>query len=85
MSMNVEERKAVAEAWLKAAKSTKQHVMVQIGGTNLPDVLELVGINCCLFCRVTNAIFRHNMPKRMVQILCFVFPNCTTNQQLTSG
>lgn len=42
MSMNVDERKAVTEAWLKAAKTTKQHVMVQVGGTNLPDVLELV-------------------------------------------
>lgn len=40
--MNVDERKLVTEAWLKATKTTKQHVMVQIGGTNLPDVLELV-------------------------------------------
>lgn len=39
--MNVEERKSVTETWLRAAKITRQHVMVQIGGTNLPDVLEL--------------------------------------------
>lgn len=46
MSMNIDERKSVAEAWIEAAQTTKQHVMVQIGGTNLPDVLELVCFPC---------------------------------------
>lgn len=40
--MNVEERKAAAEAWAKAVKPTGQHLMVQVGGAPLPDVLELV-------------------------------------------
>ncbi|XP_076673604.1 N-acetylneuraminate lyase [Andrena cerasifolii] len=40
-SMSVAERKLVAEAWAKAVKTTKQHLMVQIGGAPLPDVLEL--------------------------------------------
>lgn len=41
MSMTVDQRKKVLEAWLKAAKTTGQYVMVQIGGAPLPDVLEL--------------------------------------------
>jgi N-acetylneuraminate lyase len=41
MSMNVNERKQVTEAWVKAVKKTNQHLMVQIGGAPLPDVLEL--------------------------------------------
>ncbi|CAD1471440.1 unnamed protein product, partial [Heterotrigona itama] len=40
--MSTSERKLVAEAWATAVKTTKQHLMIQIGGTNLPDVLELV-------------------------------------------
>lgn len=43
--MSVAERKLVAEAWAKAVRTTKQHLMVQIGGAPLPDVLELVRIN----------------------------------------
>ncbi|XP_063919391.1 N-acetylneuraminate lyase-like [Zophobas morio] len=41
MSMNVAERKKVTEEWVKAVKKTNQHLMVQIGGAPLPDVLEL--------------------------------------------
>ncbi|XP_031834473.1 N-acetylneuraminate lyase [Nomia melanderi] len=40
-SMSVAERKLVTEAWANAVKTTKQHLMVQIGGASLPDVLEL--------------------------------------------
>lgn len=41
MSMTLAERKATTEAWLSAAKASGIHVQVQVGGTNLPDVLEL--------------------------------------------
>lgn len=41
MSMSVIERKQVAEAWANAVKVTKQHLMIQIGGASLPDVLDL--------------------------------------------
>lgn len=41
-SMTTSERKLVAEAWANAVKTTKQHLMIQVGGTSLPDVLELV-------------------------------------------
>ncbi|CAH1105599.1 unnamed protein product [Psylliodes chrysocephalus] len=41
MSMTVAERKSVVEEWVKAVKTTKQHLMVQVGGCPLPDVLEL--------------------------------------------
>lgn len=42
MSMNVKERKLVTEAWVKAVETTNQHLMVQVGGAPLPDVIELV-------------------------------------------
>lgn len=41
-SLTVNERKSLCEEWSKAVKTTKQHLMVQIGGAPLPDVLELV-------------------------------------------
>ncbi|XP_053978479.1 N-acetylneuraminate lyase-like isoform X1 [Hylaeus volcanicus] len=41
MSMSVTERKLIVEAWANAVKTTKQHLMVQVGGAPLPDVLEL--------------------------------------------
>ncbi|KAI4480549.1 hypothetical protein M0804_010102 [Polistes exclamans] len=41
MSMNIEERKEVAEAWSKAVTSTNQYLMIQVGGSNLPDVIHL--------------------------------------------
>ncbi|KAJ8925400.1 hypothetical protein NQ315_009232 [Exocentrus adspersus] len=41
MSMTVTERKSVVEEWAKIVKTTNQHLMVQVGGCPLPDVLEL--------------------------------------------
>ncbi|XP_012148358.2 N-acetylneuraminate lyase-like [Megachile rotundata] len=40
-SLSLTERKMVAEAWANAVKTTKQHLMIQVGGAPLPDVLEL--------------------------------------------
>ncbi|KAJ8673900.1 hypothetical protein QAD02_005162 [Eretmocerus hayati] len=40
-SLTTIERKQVAEAWLAAVGKTKQHLMVQVGGTNLTEVREL--------------------------------------------
>lgn len=40
--MSVAERKLVTEAWVKATKNTKQHIMIQIGGAPFPDVIDLV-------------------------------------------
>jgi len=42
--MSIAERKLVVEAWVKAVEETKQHLMVQVGGAPLPDVIELVCI-----------------------------------------
>jgi N-acetylneuraminate lyase len=49
MSMSVAERKLITKTWVKAVKKTKQHLMIQVGGAPLPDVIELVGviINIC--------------------------------------
>ncbi|OXU28971.1 hypothetical protein TSAR_002348 [Trichomalopsis sarcophagae] len=41
MAMSTEERIQVAEAWSEAVKATKQHLMIQVGGTNLQDVKKL--------------------------------------------
>ncbi|KAL0119243.1 hypothetical protein PUN28_009672 [Cardiocondyla obscurior] len=41
MSMSITERKLVAESWAEAVKETKQHLMIQVGGAPLPDVIEL--------------------------------------------
>ncbi|XP_011496317.1 PREDICTED: N-acetylneuraminate lyase-like isoform X2 [Ceratosolen solmsi marchali] len=40
-SLSIDERKKVVEAWAAAVKETKQHLMVQVGGTALKDVKEL--------------------------------------------
>ena len=45
MSMTESERKATAAAWVAASKSNNIHVQVQVGGTNLPDVIELVSVD----------------------------------------
>lgn len=41
-SLSTDERKKLAESWKQAINHTKQHLMVQVGGAPLPDVLELV-------------------------------------------
>lgn len=46
MLMTVKERKLVTEAWVKVVKETKQHLMIQVGGASLPDVVELVRTQC---------------------------------------
>ncbi|KAJ9592021.1 hypothetical protein L9F63_001460 [Diploptera punctata] len=40
-SLTLAERKATTKAWVDAVKQTKQHLMVQVGGTCLKDVEEL--------------------------------------------
>ncbi|XP_008205854.1 N-acetylneuraminate lyase isoform X2 [Nasonia vitripennis] len=53
-SLSTNERKKVTETWAAAVKETKQHLMVQIGGTSLNDVKELaahaekLGVNSLL-------------------------------------
>ncbi|KAJ8714179.1 hypothetical protein PYW08_007799 [Mythimna loreyi] len=41
MSLSVEERKSLLEAWMTAARPFGAKVIVQVGGAPLPDVLEL--------------------------------------------
>lgn len=42
--MTMEEREKVTEVWSIACKKNRQTVMIQVGGTNLPDVQRLVRI-----------------------------------------
>lgn len=42
--MTAEEREKITEVWSIACKKNRQTVMIQVGGTNLPDVLRLVRI-----------------------------------------
>ncbi|XP_017752665.1 PREDICTED: N-acetylneuraminate lyase-like [Eufriesea mexicana] len=69
-SMSVSERKLVAEAWATATRTTKQHLMVQVGGASLPDVLELA---------------RHAESIKADSILCLpeLYFSPTTTEQLT--
>ncbi|XP_032457066.1 N-acetylneuraminate lyase-like isoform X2 [Nasonia vitripennis] len=41
MTMSVNERKEIAEAWSEATKSHDQHMVLQVGGAPLADVKEL--------------------------------------------
>ncbi|XP_058795073.1 N-acetylneuraminate lyase-like [Phymastichus coffea] len=41
LSLSVNERKKLAEAWADAAKDNKQHLMIHVGGVALVDVKEL--------------------------------------------
>ena len=44
--MSVNERKEIAEAWSETAKKNGQHFIVQVGGTSLAGVKELVRKRC---------------------------------------
>ncbi|XP_034174310.1 N-acetylneuraminate lyase-like [Osmia lignaria lignaria] len=69
-SLNLNERKLVAEAWANAVKATKQHLMIQVGGAPLPDVLELA---------------KHAESIKADSILCLpeLYFKPTTSEQLT--
>lgn len=42
MSLTVKERIDITNAWVDACEKTNQFLMVQIGGTSLKDVIEMV-------------------------------------------
>ncbi|KAL6254821.1 hypothetical protein P5V15_014157 [Pogonomyrmex californicus] len=71
MSMSIAERKLITEAWVKAVllKETKQHLMIQVGGAPLPDVIELA---------------KHAASLRVDSILCLpeLYFKPTTPEQL---
>ncbi|XP_012257953.1 N-acetylneuraminate lyase-like [Athalia rosae] len=74
--LSVKERKSVLETWANAVKSTKQHLMVQIGGAPFPDVIELanhaeaVGVDS-LLC-LPELYFKPTTPKQLVEYLQMV-------------
>jgi hypothetical protein len=61
-AQSFEERKAVAEAWVKAALQG-QTVVVQVGGGPLPDVLALVRTQMCLYNAQGNFSLSHTRQK----------------------
>jgi len=73
MSMSVAERKLVAETWAKATKETKQHLMVQVGGAPLPDVIELakhassLSVNSILC--LPELYFKPSTPEQLIEYL----------------
>lgn len=94
MTMSVTERKLVAEAWIKAVEETKQHLMVQVGGAPLPDVIELVGLlifaenNIQLILRLINEM--EKIHRRITQVVCAsilysAYQNCTSNLLLPNN
>ena len=81
--MTVTERKKVTEEWVKAVKKTDQHLMVQIGGAPLPDVLELVLNQIILLCSdVFDVLFRQSMLIQLVRTLFSVYLISITSLQL---
>ncbi|XP_011703291.1 PREDICTED: N-acetylneuraminate lyase-like [Wasmannia auropunctata] len=73
MSMSVAERKLVAETWIEAVKETKQHLMVQVGGAPLPDVIELAkhasGLRVDSILCLPELYFKPTTPKQLIEYL----------------
>ncbi|XP_018340641.1 PREDICTED: N-acetylneuraminate lyase-like [Trachymyrmex septentrionalis] len=73
MAMSIAERKLVAEAWVKAVEETKQHLMIQVGGAPLPDVIELakhassLPVNSILC--LPELYFKPTTPKQLIEYL----------------
>lgn len=42
MTLSLEERKSVLDAWIKAAKPAHTKVIAQVGGVPFPEVIEMV-------------------------------------------
>ncbi|XP_071558048.1 N-acetylneuraminate lyase-like [Temnothorax nylanderi] len=73
MSVSVAERKLVTEAWVKAVKETKQHLMIQVGGAPLPDVIELAkhasGLNVDSMLCLPELYFKPTTPQQLIEYL----------------
>ncbi|KAL0119244.1 hypothetical protein PUN28_009673 [Cardiocondyla obscurior] len=73
MSMSVDERKLVAESWTKAVRDTKQHLMVQVGGAPLPDVIELAkharSLRVDSILCLPELYFKPSTPKQLIEYL----------------
>lgn len=92
--MSITERKLVTEAWVRAVKETKQHLMIQVGGAPLPDIIELVSIitdiqiqRRILFIPLsinskTKIICRRNTQVICAWILYSAYQSCTSNLPL---
>lgn len=82
MSMTVNERKKVAEEWLIAGDEYKITVMVQIGGTPYPDVLELaqhaerIGVDAVLC--LPELYFKPNTEAALIEYLLPIAKRCPT-------
>ncbi|XP_077267232.1 N-acetylneuraminate lyase [Temnothorax americanus] len=73
MSISVAERKLVTEAWVKAVKKTKQHLMIQVGGAPLPDVIELAkhanSLNVDSMLCLPELYFKPTTPQQLIEYL----------------
>ncbi|XP_012064546.1 PREDICTED: N-acetylneuraminate lyase-like [Atta cephalotes] len=72
-SMSVAERKLVIEAWVKAVKETKQHLMIQVGGAPLPNVIELAkhasNLHVDSILCLPELYFKPTTPKELIEYL----------------
>ncbi|XP_025987091.2 N-acetylneuraminate lyase isoform X2 [Solenopsis invicta] len=73
MSMSVVERKLITETWVKAVKETKQHLMIQVGGAPLPDVIELAkhasSLSVDSILCLPELYFKPTTPKQLIEYL----------------
>ncbi|XP_075217246.1 N-acetylneuraminate lyase-like [Lycorma delicatula] len=76
VSMTVEERKLVAEEWIKVAKIWNMIVMIQVGGTSLKEVQELAkhaeNLNADAILCLPDLFFRPKSVKDLTHYLQFV-------------
>ncbi|XP_032681586.1 N-acetylneuraminate lyase-like [Odontomachus brunneus] len=73
MLLSVNERKLVTEAWVKVVKETGQHLMIQVGGAPLPDVIELAkhaeSLHVDAILCLPELYFKPNTPGQLVEYL----------------
>lgn len=75
-SLTKDERKLAANAWADAVRSTGQHLMIQVGGAALPDVLELAShaerLKADSLLCLPDLYFKPSSPQRLVDYLSIV-------------
>uniref|UniRef100_A0A0A9Z1Y6 N-acetylneuraminate lyase n=1 Tax=Lygus hesperus TaxID=30085 RepID=A0A0A9Z1Y6_LYGHE len=76
VSMSTAERKASAEAWKNAVKTTKQSLMVMVGGAALTDVMDMAAhaekIQADAILCLSDLFFRPQTVGQLVDYFCHV-------------
>ncbi|CAH1123910.1 unnamed protein product [Ceutorhynchus assimilis] len=75
-SLSVQERKNLTESWASAVKTTRQHLMVQVGGAPFPDVVDLArhadNLRVDSILTMPELYFKPKNPQELISYLKFV-------------